>query len=71
MSLRKLLAQILYQVLSGWTANPRQLLYTVLYCSCDELCLNEAPLRRPFLKILYENDAIKKNNLDAETLKTS
>ena len=36
-----------------------------------ELCWNEAPLRRPFLKILYENEDKKKNNLDAETLKTS
>ena len=42
-----------------------------LYWSFDELCWDEAPLRQPFLKILYENDDKKKNNHDAETLKTS
>ena len=42
-----------------------------LYWSFDELCWNEALLRRPFLKILYENDDKKKNNHDGETLKTS
>ena len=31
-----------------------------LYWSFDELCWNEAPLRRPFLKLLYENADKKK-----------
>ena len=42
-----------------------------LYWSFDELHRNEAPLRRPFLKILYENTDINRNKPDAETFKTS
>ena len=42
-----------------------------LYWSFYKLCWNEAPLRRPFLKILYENADTNKNNHDAEILKTS
>ena len=41
-----------------------------LYWSFDELCYNEAPLRRPFLKILYENTDKNKNKSDAEITKT-
>ena len=41
-----------------------------LYWSFDELCWNEAPLRRPFLKILYENTDKNKNKPDAEITKT-
>ena len=42
-----------------------------LYWSFHKLCSYEAPLRRPFLKILYENADKCKKELDAETLKTS
>ena len=42
-----------------------------LYWSFDELCWNEAPLRRPFLKLLYENGNENKKKRDAEILKTS
>ena len=42
-----------------------------LYWSFYKLCWNEAPLRRPFLKILYENADKYKKELDADTLKTS
>ena len=41
-----------------------------LYWSFDELCWNEAPLRRPFLKILYENTDKNKNKPDVEITKT-
>ena len=42
-----------------------------LYWSFDELCWNEAPLRRPFLKLLYENGNENKKKRDVEILKTS